>query len=88
MKSKWMAFLIDTLLAALSGTTAARDQVSFSISFGAPAVAYVTPAPVYYYPPQAIYYAPPSVYYVPAPWAVRVGPGQHRGWHNGHRHHR
>ena len=76
MKNKWTAFLIGTLLATLSGTAAARDHVSSSISVGAPRVAYLAPAPVYYYPPpQAVYYAPPVVYYVPAPWAVRVGAG-------------
>lgn len=88
MKNKRTAFLIGTLLATLSGMAAARDHVSFSISVGAPRVAYIAPAPVYYYPPQAVYYAPPAVYYIPAPWAVRVDAGQHRSRHNWHRHHR
>lgn len=88
MKSKLTVFLMGMLLATLSGVAAARDHVSFSISVGAPRVAYVAPAPVYYYPPPAVYYAPPVVYYAPAPWAVRVGPGLYRGWHNGFRHHR
>ena len=83
-------------LVFVSGTAAARDNVSFSFSVGAPA--YVAPAPSYYYPPPAVaYYPPPSVYYSPAPayyappvvyygpaWGVRFRGGGHH-WHGHHR---
>ena len=88
MKNKWTVFLAGALLAVLSGTAAARDQVSLSFSFGAPAVAYVAPPPVYYYPPPVVYYAPPPVYYAPAPWAIRVDAGHHWGWNRHHWRHR
>lgn len=88
MRKKWIAILTGTLLATLSATATARDQVSFSVFVGVPGVAYTAPAPVYYYPPQAVYYAPPVVYYAPAPWAARADSGRHRGWHYRHRHHR
>jgi hypothetical protein len=83
------------LLAAVSGTAAARDNVRFSLSIGAPAYvaapapyyyapppvpAYYAPAPVYY-PPAAAYYPAPRVYYAPA-W---VGRGHRGGWHRYYR---
>lgn len=80
-------------LAALSGTAAARDNVSFSISFGVPAPAYAQvhayphPQPVYYAAPRVVYaqphvvYAPPRVVYYAAPQY----PQRHRG-HGGQKH--
>jgi hypothetical protein len=77
--------------ALASGTAAARDNISFSISFGTPYVpapAYVyAPAPVYFHPPPVVYarpvYAPPRVVYYNTP------PGHARHWdkHRGHRGH-
>jgi hypothetical protein len=79
------AVFAGAVLAVLSGAAAARDNVSFSVSFGMPAPVYVTPAPVYvpaptYYAPPPAYYPPTTVYYAPAPapvyapYVVRVAP--------------
>jgi hypothetical protein len=96
MKTNWKALMIGgALLAGLSGTAAARDNVSFSLSFGAPGPVYVAPpAPVYYYgpryyaPPPAVYYSPPApVYYTQPAFGFTIGHGHHRHWH-GHHHHR
>jgi hypothetical protein len=97
MKTNWKVLIIGgALLAGLSGTAAARDNVSFSLSFGVPAYTYAPPPPVYY-APRAYYYAPPPVvYYNPAPvyysqpafgFTVRDGhrPG-HRQWQGHNRH--
>jgi hypothetical protein len=95
MKTNWKALLIGgALLAGLSGTAAARDNVSFSLSFGVPAPVYVAPpAPVYYAPPPRVYYAPPPVAYYPAAPVYYGGPAfaftirdGHRYY--GHRHYR
>ena len=94
MNTKWKAALIGgALLAGLSGTAAARDNVSFSLAFGVPAYTpYVAPpAPVYYAPP-AVYYAPPPprVYYAPAPvygYAYYGGPRYYYGHRHRHHHH-
>jgi hypothetical protein len=77
------------LLAGLSATAAARDNVSFSLSFGVPAYTYVAPPPpVYYAPAPEYYYEPaPAVYYAPPPRVVYYGPNyRHRHGH-GHRNH-
>ena len=96
MKTNWKVLIAGALLAGLSGTAAARDNVSFSIGFGVPAPVYVAPPPpVYYAPaPAYTYYAPPVAYYAPPPpvvyygagWGHRYGHGHHR--HGHHRHHR
>ena len=96
---KISVFLAIALLAGLSGTAAARDNFSFSVSIGAPAYPiYSPPAPVYYpaprvyYAPSPFYYAPPPVYYAPAPLIIRDRHDWHRrdwnrrDWHRGHRH--
>lgn len=103
MRNKAVLILLSVFFAALSGTAAARDNVSFSLSLGVPGYAYAPPAPAYYYPPPRVYYAPPvatyyapatvyyappaPAYYAPAPWALRGYGGY--GGHHGHRgHHR
>ena len=94
MKTNWKAVILaGALLAGLSGTAAARDNVSFSIGFGVPAPVYVAPPPPVYYAPAPVYYAPPEpyyyapAYYAPAPAVVYYGAGwRHRHGHHGHRH--
>jgi hypothetical protein len=101
MRRKVSALLVAaTALVALSGTAMARDNVSFSISFGvpgpvyAPATVYEAPAPVYYpaapayYPPGPVYYTPPRVVVVPPPPRVVYVPrfAQVPGVGHGHRH--
>ena len=97
MKTNWKALMIGgALLAGLSGTAAARDNVSFSLSFGVPAPVYYAPPPPVYYAPRAYYYAPPPVaYYPPAPvyyaqpaFGFTIRDGHHHGHGHGHRHHR
>ena len=98
MKTNWKAMILaGALLAGLSGTAAARDNVSFSIGFGVPAPVYVAPPPPVYYAPAYTYYAPPVAYYAPPPpvvyygagWGHRHGHGHgHRRHHGHHRHHR
>ena len=93
MKTNWKALVLaGALLTGLSGTAAARDHVSFSLSFGVPAYTYAPPRPVYYAPAPVYYdyasapayydYAPPPVvYYAPPPRVVYYGP-HHRHWHH------
>ena len=62
----------------------ARDQVSWSVNIGVPAVSYPGYAPVYappvvyarpapiYVQPAPVYYAPPAVVYAPQPYYERV----------------
>ena len=84
----WKLLAAGLALAALSGTAAARDNVRFSISIGAPAPiyapapAYIYERPVYYSAPPVIY-APPRVVYYPAPSYYYAPPPGHYG----HRHH-
>ena len=70
MNTKLKVCLIGgALLAGLSATASARDNVRFSFSIGAPAYAYAPP-PVYYAPPApVVYYGPPvaPAYYGPRP---------------------
>ena len=90
---KLRTFLIaGAALAAISGTAAARDNVSFSISFGVPAPILAAPAPVYvapapvYYPPAPVYAPAPAYYYYPprvvyaAPPRVVYAPRVHFGY--------
>jgi hypothetical protein len=88
MNTKWKAVVIGAaLFAGLSGTAAARDNVSFSLSFGVPAYTYYTPAPTYYYsPPPAVYYEPAPVYYAPA-YTYYDGPRYRYGYRHHYRHH-
>jgi hypothetical protein len=95
MKTNWKALILGSaLLAGVSGTAAARDNVHFSLSFGAPAYTYIAPPPpvVYYAPPPVVYYrpAPQPVYYAPPAWGVTISSG-YRGWdgrHHGHHYYR
>ena len=85
MNSNWKTLMIGgALLAGLSGTAAARDNVNFSFSFGVPAYSYAPPPPPVYYAPPVVYYAPvaPRVYYAPPAWGRTVY--VHRGWDRGH----
>ena len=94
MKTKWKALIIGgALLAGLSGTAAARDNVSFSLSFGVPApVYYSPPPPTYYYyspPPPVVYYEPAPVYYTQPAFGFVIRDGHrhgHRHWHRNHSH--
>ena len=96
MNAKWKALIIaGALLAGLTGTAAARDNVSFSLSFGVPAYTYYAPPPPVYYAPPAYYAPPPAVYYNPAPvyyaqpaFGFTVRDGHRHGYRHGHRHHR
>ena len=76
------------LLAGLSGTAAARDNVHLSFSFGVPAYSYAPPPPPVYYAPAAAYYAPvaPVVYYAPPAWGYAVYGGPGRWDHRDRRH--
>ncbi len=67
MRNKAVLILLGVFFAALSGTAAARDNISFSLSLGVPGYAYAPPAPAYYYPPPhpRVYYAPAATYYAP-----------------------
>jgi hypothetical protein len=92
MKTNWKAcILAGALLVGISGTAAARDNVSFSLSLGVPAPVYVAPpAPrAYYYEPAPAYYPAPVYYdyYAPAPAVVYYEPRYYRP-HRHHRHHR
>ena len=91
------AVVAGAALALLSGVAAARDNVSFSVSFGMPTPVYVAPAPVYvpaptYYPPRPAYFPPTTVYYSPAPvpgyapYVVRVAPAYYPARPYGHVH--
>ena len=86
MKTRWKGLIIaGAVLAGLSGTAAARDNVSFSLAFGVPAYTYYAPPPpVYYAPPPPVYYAPAPAYYYGPP-AVSVY--YRDGWRHNHRHH-
>ena len=97
MKNRLQAIILGgALLAGASVPALARDNVSFSLSFGAPVYAaapvYVAPPPVYYAPPPVVYYRPaPAPVYYGAPavgFAINSGYGWrgHPGHH--HRHHR
>jgi hypothetical protein len=103
MNTKLKSLIIGgALLAGISGTAAARDNVSFSLSFGVPAYTYVEPYPSAYYAPSAYYYdppvyyaAPPVVYYNPAPvyysqpaFGFTVRDGHRYGSRHGHGHNR
>ena len=56
MNAKWKALVIGgALLAGVTGTAAARDNVSFSLSLGVPAYEYAPPPPPVYYAPSAYY---------------------------------
>jgi len=95
---KFLAGGLCLALAAMSGTATARDNVSFSISFGTPAPvyaqvhAYSHPQPVYYAPPRVVYvqprvvYAQPHVVYYPAPQyaAKSRGHGGNKHWNRHH----
>jgi hypothetical protein len=88
MKTNWKTVILaGALLAGLSGTAAARDNVSFSIGFGIPAPVYVAPPPPppVYYRPAPVYYTPPA-YYAPAPAVVYYEPGWSYGYAYGHGH--
>jgi len=94
MRHTIKVLLIGAALAALSGTAAARDNVSFGIAIGAPAPVYVAPPPEYYYPPPVYYGAPVYAYYGGYPyrgWDARFhhhggyhDGGYHHGWHGHH----
>ena len=92
----WKLLAVGLGMVALSGTAAARDNVSFSITFGVPAPvyaqvhAYPYAQPVYYAQPRVVYaqphviHAPPRVVYYAAPhYAPRHR--DHRG-HGGRNH--
>lgn len=87
----WKLLAVGLGMAALSGTAAARDNVSFSISFGVPAPvyaqvqAYSYASPVYYAQPRVVY-APPRVVYYAAPQYVQRhrGHGGQKHWHKQH----
>lgn len=94
-KAGWKLLAAGLALAALSGTAAARDNVSFSISIGvpvpvhAPAPAYIYERPVFYSAPPVVYAPAPRVVYYPAPsyYGPRhpgYGPGPHKHWHKRH----
>ena len=90
MKNRKAALVFGIILVALSGAAAARDNVRFSVSIGAPVYEYQPPAPVYYYPPpppRVVYYAPGPVYYAP-PAPVYYAPRWHGHGHGHHNHHR
>lgn len=94
MKNRVRSLMIcGALLAGASAPALARDNVSFSLSFGAPvyaAPAYVAPPPVYYAPPAVVYYrpVPAPVYYAAPAWgfAVHSAPGWRH--HGPYRHYR
>jgi hypothetical protein len=93
MKNRLQALILGgALLAGASVPAMARDNVSFSLSFGVPAYTYYAPPPppVYYAPPApVVYYRPaPAYYYGPPAVVVRSGHGwgHHRRHH--HRHYR
>ena len=85
MRNHSALLLLGGTLAILSGTAAARDNVSFSLAVGAPVVTYVQPAPVYYTPPppRVVYYSPVPVYYGPTARFVYVS--RDYRWHGGWR---
>jgi hypothetical protein len=93
MKNRLQALILGgALLAGASVPAMARDNVSFSLSFGVPAYTYYAPPPpVYYAPPPVTYYRPaPAYYYGPPAVVVRSGHGwgHHDRHHRHHRHHR
>ena len=81
---KIAVFLAVAALAGLSGTAAARDNVSFSFSIGTPGYSYYAPPPpVYYYPAPRVYYAPTPYYYAAPTVVIRGG----RDWDRHHHRH-
>lgn len=86
MRNHLALLLLSGTLVMLSGTAAARDNVSFSLAIGTP-VTYMQPAPVYYTPPppRVVYYSPVPVYYGPTARVVYVKRdyGWNRRWHEG-----
>ena len=94
MKNRLQALILGgVLLAGASVPAMARDNVSFSLSFGVPAYSYYAPPPPVYYapPPPVVYYRPAPAYYYGSPAVVyRSGYGWgHHDRHHGHqRHHR
>jgi len=82
MTRKLKVVLIGAALAALSGTAAARDNVSFGFSIGVPAPVYVAPEPAYYYPPP-VYYGPPAYYYGHPYWGWDARYYHHGWYHHG-----
>jgi hypothetical protein len=90
MKRTFSLLLAAAGLAALSGSAAARDNVSFSLSIGAPTYGYsYAPPPAYYSPPPVYYTTPAPVYYAPRPYyapAPVVVYRDHRGWDHGRGH--
>ena len=90
MKNRLQALILGgALLAGASVPAMARDNVSFSLSFGVPAYTYYAPPPPVYYapPPPVVYYRPAPAYYAPPAVVFRAGNGWSHGHHNHHRHH-
>ena len=87
MNTKLKALLIGgALLTGLTGTAAARDNVSFSLSFGVPAYTYVAPPPPVYYAPSSYYYDPAPVVYYTRPAPVYYAPAYSYRYYDGPRH--
>lgn len=89
-----------SMLLMAAPLASARDNVSWSVSVGAPAVAYPAYAPVYgppvayarpapiYVEPLPVYYSPPPMVYAPQPYYGRVyynGYSRPYYWEHDHR---
>lgn len=90
-RTGWKLLAIGLGMTALSGTAAARDNMSFSISYGVPAPihaqvhVYSYAPPVYYTPPHVVYVPPRVVYYAAPGYAPKPrGHGVNRHWHKHH----
>lgn len=84
-----LAGIAGSLLLLTAPLASARDNVSWSVNVGVPAVAYPVYAPIYsppgvYARPAAVYYEPAPVYYSPTPVVYAPQPYYSRVYYSGY----